>query len=271
MPKFMGTVLLLLMVLPLMFGACSSKEVQTKKRAVTVAGSTSVMPFSEKLAEHFMIDHPDFVIDVQGGGSTAGIQACLNDTVHIGMSSRQLKEEEKKLNQIIICYDGISLVLNPRNPIGSLSLKDVRNIFSGKIKNWKELGWIDRRIDAVTREEGSGTRGSFEELVMKGEEIDDGIMVQDSNGSVKEVVATDPYAIGYISLGLIDEKVKAVIIDGVAPSIDAIKLGQYKIVRPFLYVTHGELDDSGKEFINFVLSGVGQDVLKKEGLIGAYD
>jgi len=229
------------------------------------------MPFSENMAEHFMIDHPDFVIDVQGGGSTAGIQACLNNTVHIGMSSRQLKDEEKRLNQIIICYDGISLVLNPRNPISTLSLKDVRNIFSGKIKNWKELGWIDRRIDAVTREEGSGTRGSFEELVMKGDEIDDGIMVQDSNGSVKEVVATDPYAIGYISLGLVDEKVKAVVIDGIAPSIDAIKLGQYKIVRPFLYVTHGELDDSGKEFINFVLSEVGQNVLKKEGLIGAYD
>lgn len=267
----MGTILLLLMLLPVTFGACSSKSTQAKKRVVTVAGSTSVMPFTEKLAEHFMVDHPDFIVDVQGGGSTAGIQACLNNTVDIGMSSRQLKDNEKNLNQIIVCYDGISFVLNPRNPITNLSLRDVRDIFSGKITNWKELGWIDRRIDAVTREEGSGTRGSFEELVMKNEEIDDGIMVQDSNGSVKEVVATDPYAIGYISLGLVDDRVKAVIIDGVAPSIDAIKLGQYKIVRPFLYVTHGELDDSGKEFIDFVLSAIGQRVLKKEGLIGAYD
>lgn len=271
MPKVMGTILLLLMLLPVTFGACSSKSTQAKKRVVTVAGSTSVMPFTEKLAEHFMVDHPDFIVDVQGGGSTAGIQACLNNTVDIGMSSRQLKDNEKNLNQIIVCYDGISFVLNPRNPITNLSLRDVRDIFSGKITNWKELGWIDRRIDAVTREEGSGTRGSFEELVMKNEEIDDGIMVQDSNGSVKEVVATDPYAIGYISLGLVDDRVKAVIIDGVAPSIDAIKLGQYKIVRPFLYVTHGELDDSGKEFIDFVLSAIGQRVLKKEGLIGAYD
>jgi len=229
------------------------------------------MPFTEKLAEHFMVDHPDFVVDVQGGGSTAGIQACLNNTVNIGMSSRQLKDEEKKLNQIIICYDGISLVVNPKNPIGELSLKEVRDIFSGKIKNWRELGWVDRSIDAVTREEGSGTRGSFEELVMKGKEIDDGIMVQDSNGSVKEVVATDPYAIGYISLGLVDAKVKAVTIDGVKPSIETIKLDEYKIVRPFLYVTHGELDDSGKEFVSFVLSEAGQKVLKKEGLIGAYD
>ena len=171
MPKLMGTVLLLLMVLPLFFGACSPNGIQSKKHTVTVAGSTSVMPFTEKLAEHFMVDHPDFVVDVQGGGSTAGIQACLNNTVNIGMSSRQLKGEEKILNQIILCYDGISFVVNPKNPIRALSLKDVRDIFSGKIKNWSELGWIDRRIDAVTREEGSGTRGSFEELVMKGEEI----------------------------------------------------------------------------------------------------
>ena len=271
MPKILATVLLLLMVFPFAFNACSPQGVQSKKHMVTVAGSTSVMPFTEKLAEHFMVDHPDFTVDVQGGGSTAGIQACLNNTVNIGMSSRQLKNEEKVLNQIIICYDGISLVVNPKNPINELSLEDIRAIFSGKISNWNELGWVDRKIDAVTREEGSGTRGSFEELVMKGVEIDDGIMVQDSNGSVKEVVATDPYAIGYISLGLVDAKVKALTIDGVGPSIETIKLGKYKIVRPFLYVTHGELDDSGKEFVNFVLSEAGQNVLKKEGLIGAYD
>ena len=272
MPKILGTFTLIIMIVcSSFFGACSHKEAKGKKHTVTIAGSTSVMPFTEKLAEHFMVDHPDFVVDVQGGGSTAGIQACFNNTVNIGMSSRQLKDDEKQLNQIIICYDGISFVVNSKNPITALSLKDVRDIFSGKIKNWSELGWVDRRIDAVTREEGSGTRGSFEELVMKGEEIDDGIMVQDSNGSVKEVVATDPYAIGYISLGLVDAKVKAVTIDGVGPSIETIKLGEYKIVRPFLYVTHGELDNSGKEFVYFVLSETGQNVLKKEGLIGAYD
>lgn len=271
MPKVVGTVLLLFMIFPFVFGACSPQGVQNKKHTVTVAGSTSVMPFTEKLAEHFMVDHPDYIIDVQGGGSTAGIQACLNNTVHIGMSSRQLKGEERKLNQIIVCYDGISFVVNQKNPVTELRLEDIRDIFSGKITNWNELGWVDRKIDAVTREEGSGTRGSFEDLVMKGEEIDDGIMVQDSNGSVKEVVATDPYAIGYISLGLVDAKVKAVTIDGVGPTIETIKLGKYKIVRPFLYITHGELDESGKEFVNFVLSEAGQNVLKKEGLIGAYD
>jgi phosphate transport system substrate-binding protein len=254
--------------------SCSNKPADRAKKdkhTVTIAGSTSVMPFTEKLAEHFMIDHRKFVIDVQGGGSTAGIQACLNNTVNIGMSSRELKEGEKMLNTITICYDGIAVVVHPKNPLKALTMQQVSRIFSGEIKNWNQLGWIKRKIDAVTREEGSGTRSSFEELVMKGREIDDGIMVQDSNGSVKEVVATDPYAMGYISLGLIDERVKALTIDGVIPSIRSIKTGRYKIVRPFLYVTNGELDEDGKQFVRFVLSKDGQGILKKEGLVGFYD
>ena len=241
------------------------------KHTITIAGSTSVMPFTEKLAEHFMLDHPNFVIDVQGGGSTAGIQAVTNNTVNIGMSSRELKDKEKILNTITICHDGISIILHPQNPVNGLTLQQVRDIYNGSITNWKELGWIDRKIDAVTREEGSGTRSAFEELVMKKKEIDDGIMVQDSNGSVKEVVATDPYAMGYISLGLLDEKVKPVAIDGVAPSIKSIKAGRYKIVRPFLYVTNGELEPYAKEFVDFILSRDGQKILKKEGLVGFYD
>lgn len=241
------------------------------KHTITIAGSTSVMPFTEKLAEHFMLDHPNFVIDVQGGGSTAGIQAVTNNTVNIGMSSRELKDKEKVLNTITICHDGISIILHPSNPLPGLTLKQVRSIYNGNIINWKELGWIDRRIDAVTREEGSGTRSAFEELVMKKNEINDSIMVQDSNGSVKEVVATDPYAMGYISMGLLDEKVKSVAIDSVIPTIKNIKTGKYKIVRPFLYVTNGELDSFAKQFVEFILSKDGQKILRKEGLVGFYD
>lgn len=241
------------------------------KRSITIAGSTSVMPFTEKLAEHFSLDNSNYIIDVQGGGSTAGIQAVMNQTVSIGMSSRSLKGNERTLNTITICHDGISVILNAKNPLSNLTLKQISDIYNGKITNWKELGWLPRRIDAVTREEGSGTRSAFEELVMKEKEIDDSIMVQDSNGSVKEVVATDPYAIGYISLGLVDKKVKSLSIDGVIPTIKSIKSGRYKIVRPFLYVTNGELDVSAKKFVDYVLSKDGQAILRKEGLVGFYD
>jgi phosphate transport system substrate-binding protein len=257
-----------------MLAGCSPRPAAISgksKQTVTIAGSTSVMPFTEKLAEHFMVDHPTFVVDVQGGGSTAGIQAVLNSTVEIGMSSRSLKDGERRLNTITICYDGIALVVHPANPISALTLEEAGRIFAGQIKNWRELGWIDRKIDAVTREEGSGTRGAFEDLVMKSREIADSIMVQDSNGSVKEVVATDPYAIGYISLGLVDNRVKPLSIDGVLPQLGAIKTGRYRIVRPFLYVTNGELTEHPRIFVEFVLSQDGQNILKKEGLIGFYD
>lgn len=241
------------------------------KHTIMIAGSTSVMPFTEKLAEYYMIDHKNTNVDVQGGGSTAGIQATFNRTVDIGMSSRDLKDDEKILNRIVICHDGIAVVVHKDNPIRELSLDQVRGIFSGEISNWKDLGWINRRIDAVSREEGSGTRGAFEDMVMKTKEIGDAIMVQDSNGSVKEVVATDPYAIGYISMGLLDERVKAVALNGIIPSIQTIKSGKYKIVRPFIYITNGPPNKAAQQFIDYVLSRDGQRILKNEGLVGIND
>ena len=248
-------------------GGPSQGSLSGEKSTVTIAGSTSVMPFSEKLAEYFKIERPRIVVDVQGGGSSAGIQACINKTVDIGMSSRDLKGDELVLKQTMICHDGIAFVVHPRNPTKDISLEKIRDIYSGKIKNWKELGWIDRNIDCVTREEGSGTRGAFEELVMGKSAIHDSIMVQDSNGSVKEVVATDPYAIGYISLGIVDSKVKALSVGGVEPTTKNILAKKYHIVRPFLYLTSGAPDKTARLFIDFVLSKEGQGILKKEGLI----
>ena len=257
-----------------LFLSCTSRPSVSsvhEKQVINIAGSTSVMPFTEKLAEYFMLEKSNFIVNVQAGGSTAGIQASMNNTVDIGMSSRDLKPEEKSLHEIVICYDSIAIAVHPTNPIRSLKMNQVRDIFNGKIKNWKELGWIDRRIDAVTREEGSGTRGAFEELVMKKDEIDDGIMVQDSNGSVKEVLATDPYAMGYLSTGTVDNKVRVVAVDAVAPTVENVKAKKYKIVRPFLYLTLGEPNENARTFINFVLSREGQNILKKEGLITVHD
>ena len=246
------TIWLVIPLLVIGLSSCSNNSPGNDKGGkltVMVAGSTSVMPFSEKLAEHFRVERPSIRVDVQGGGSSAGIQACLNKTVDIGMSSRDLKGEEKVLKEIPICHDGIAFVVHPRNPLKDISLEEVRAIYNGKIKNWKELGWIDRNIDGVTREEGSGTRGSFEDLVMGKSEIHDSIMVQDSNGSVKEVVATDPYAIGYISLGVVDSTVRALSVGGISPTTKNIlgkkvfigkafslsDIGRAERGRPYLY------------------------------------
>jgi phosphate transport system substrate-binding protein len=263
------TGLLLLSVMPCLLGCGNHTRNVSKSRksTVTIAGSTSVMPFSEKLAEHFKIEEPGITVDVQGGGSSAGIQACINGTVDIGMSSRELKGDEKRLDEIIICHDGIAIVVHPQNPLQNITLEQIRAIYGGRLRNWKQLGWINRNIDAVTREEGSGTRGAFEELVMAKTDIHDSTMVQDSNGSVKEVVATDPYAIGFISLGVVDAKVKALPVEGVAPKVENIKTQRYRIVRPFLYLTMGAPEGAARLFISYVLSKDGQLILKKEGLV----
>jgi phosphate transport system substrate-binding protein len=271
MRLFSSIVLLALAAFTISCTDRSSVDTVNGKQVINIAGSTSVMPFTEKLAEYFMLEKANFIVNVQAGGSTAGIQASMNHTVDIGMSSRELKPDEKSLQEIVICYDGIAIAVHPTNPLRYLTMNQVRGIFSGKIRNWKELGWIDRKIDAVTREEGSGTRGAFEELVMKKDEIDEGIMVQDSNGSVKEVVATDPFAIGYLSMGAVDRKVKAVSVDSAAPTVENVKLKKYRLVRPFLYLTLGEPNKNMKVFIDFVLSREGQNILKKEGLVAVHD
>jgi phosphate transport system substrate-binding protein len=226
-----------------------------------------VEPFAEKLAEIFMGSHPGVVINVQGGGSSAGIQAALAGAADIGTSSRELKPQEEGLTLYVISHDGIAVVVNPGNPVTALSSDQVLGIFSGTIRMWNQVGGPPRRITAITREEGSGTRGAFEELMMKGCLISDACLVQDSNGAVREIVASDPNAIGYISLGLVDSRVHAVRVDGAEATLLAALQGRYKLVRPFLFLTRGEPGGDVKRFIDYVLSPSGQRVLQQEGLV----
>jgi phosphate transport system substrate-binding protein len=237
------------------------------KEAITVAGSTSVEPFAELLAEEYMNRFPGKMVYVQGGGSTAGIQATMTGTTDIGMSSRPLKGPERKLHAIEIARDAIALIVHPENHIDNLSTKMVQEIFSGRIKSWKEAGGPNHQITVVTREEGSGTRGAFHELIMENHDVDLGAIVQDSNGAVRQLVSSDPHSIGYISLGLVDDGVKALKIDGVTPDTSTVIKGEYRLVRPFLFLVKGRPEGSIKAFIDFALSPEGQMLLSEEGLI----
>ncbi|MGE5653923.1 MAG: phosphate ABC transporter substrate-binding protein [Bacillota bacterium] len=236
--------------------------------SITLAGSTSVQPFAESLAEEYMAEHPGNSINVQGGGSSAGVRAAQSGAAEIGMLSRELKGDEKALKEVVIAYDAIAVVVHPANPLQGLSKAQIQKVFDGEIKNWAELGGSNHQIHVVTREEGSGTRGAFDELIMGKSEVTPWALVQDSNGSVRETVKGDRYAIGYVSLGLVDPSVKAVAVDGVIPSIAAVTKKQYAIVRPFLYVTTTEPQGLAKLFIDFVL-GPGQQMLQREGLVPA--
>jgi phosphate transport system substrate-binding protein len=234
---------------------------------MTVAGSTSVEPFAELLAEEYMSKHPEFHIYVQGGGSTAGIEAAISGAANIGMSSRNLIDGEKKLYAVTIAQDAIAVIVHPSSPIGNLPLDKIREVFSGKIANWEDLGGLNHSIDIVTREEGSGTRESFQKFVMGKVDISLGALVQDSNGAVRQVISSDPNAIGYISLGLVNDQVKALRISGVQPNLSNVNSGRYTLVRPFLFVFSGEPRGEAKSFLEFVLSPQAQKLLLKEGLV----
>ncbi len=253
----------------LLLGSGAACRRPKASNTLCIAGSTSVQPFAEKLAEEFMHHHPHVFIDVQGGGSSAGIFAARHGAADLGASSRELVDQEKDLLEIPIAYDGIAIIVHRENPLDNLTIEQIRQIFQGKITDWSAFNLKPHPIHLITREEGSGTRNAFEELVMgKNAEITPEALVQDSNGSVREIVANDPYALGYISMGLVDARVKAVAVDGVSPTREHIKNREYKLVRRFLLVSPDLRPGPCQEFVNFILSARGQSLLEAEGLVG---
>jgi phosphate transport system substrate-binding protein len=248
---------------------CSSKS-NLHSQVLTIAGSTSVQPFAEKLAEIYMDIDPKFIINVQGGGSTAGIKACREKAAQIGTSSRELHQDEEDLTKIIIAKDGIAVIVHPSNPVGNITLEQLRGIFSGAVRSWSHLGWVDKPIYFVNREEGSGTRDAFESLVMGKKEISDEALVQDSNGSVREIIANNPQAIGYISFGIVNHQVKALAVHSITPDLKTIKSNRYTLTRPFIFVFPSQPTALARRFIDFVLSKEGQEILEKEGLVGVH-
>lgn len=235
---------------------------------VTVAGSTSIQPFLEVLADHFEKE-TKIKVNIEGGGSSVGVQSVYNGSADIGSVSRNLKPEEKGLEEFVIAWDGIAVIVHPSNPIAELSIGQLQDIFLGEIKNWRELGGNDVSISVVVREEGSGTREAFSNLVMEEKPFIDKAIVQGSTGSVKQTVSTVPGAIGFISLAQVDENIKVISIDGIKPTAKTILSGEYAIARPFLLVTKDKPAGSSKKFIDFILSKEGQKILSDSGVLPA--
>ncbi|MFH1708478.1 MAG: phosphate ABC transporter substrate-binding protein [Planctomycetota bacterium] len=255
----------LVAVTGLLTAGCGRKET-TKVNAI---GSTSIQPFAELLADAYQKTSPGTQVEVQGGGSTAGIQALASGIADIGMCSRSLNAEEQPLyTAITIARDGLAVIVHPSNPAGALTLDQVRKLFSGETANWKELGGPDLAVRIILREEGSGTREAFTKLVMKDGRFSDHALVQESNGAVKELVKNDPAAVGYMSLGLVGADVKDLMIDGAKPVAAEVTSGKYPLARPFLFVVKGTPPPHVQAFIDFVLSPAGQALLVKEGLVG---
>ena len=233
---------------------------------ISVVGSTSVTPLAQEIAYEFEDAHPEIRVDIQGVGSSAGIKAVYDGVAHIGMASRNLKPEEKEwgLTEHVIAIDGVAVAVHPNNPVSDLSLETVTKIFKGEITNWSEVGGNDMEILVVSREAGSGTRGAFEELVDLLEDkeslLREDALIAEGNGSVKANIASKEGAIGYLSLGYLDETITPVKIDGVEPTVENILSGDYKVSRPFLMLTKDPVDPNVQSYLDFIMSTEGQEI-----------
>jgi phosphate transport system substrate-binding protein len=238
-----------------------------KRQAVTLAGSTAFQPFAEKLADQFMQQNPEINVTVQGGGSAVGIQSTLSQAADIGMADLvELPEEARHLVATEVARDGIAIVVNPQNPVAGLTSQQVRDIFSGAISNWKQVGGDDRPVTVVSREAGSGTRSSFEQILGK-ISLTREALIQDSNGTIRETVANDANAVGYLSHGLINDKIKPVKVDGADCTTPEIISGSYKLVRPVYLLTLEPPSGPVKQVIDYMLSPEGQSTIDGCGLI----
>jgi phosphate transport system substrate-binding protein len=239
---------------------------------LSLAGSTTVQPLAQALADAFMEKYPDVGIDVGGGGSSTGVTSAGEGTVDIGNASRNIKDSEFEefpdLQVHTIAFDGIAIVTHPDIELESLSIAQVQSIFAGEITNFSEVGGPDAEIFVVSREEGSGTRGAFEELVMEhGDEeklITADANLQSSNGAVRTVVAETENTIAYLSFGFLDGSVNPVPIDGVEAEVANVSNDTYPIYRPLNMVTNGAPGDLAQAFLDFIMSDDGQAIVAED-------
>lgn len=253
------------------------------KEQITLQGSTTVLPIAQRAAELFMAKNPEVSISVRGGGSGNGIAALIDNAVQIANASRFIKFDEVKkavANGVYpvphrIALDGIAVVVNPKNSVDKLTIAQLKKIYTGEITNWKEVGGPDKKIVVISRDTSSGTYEVFEELVLQGAKVVASALLQSSNGAVSDVVSRTPGAVGYVGLGYLSDKLKAVKIGAtekayIEPSLATVQAGQYPIARNLYMFTNGWPTGDAARFINFILSAEGQKIVKEEGFVPLY-
>lgn len=243
----------------------------TKNEGVATDGSTSMSKVIGALSEAFESD-TGITVTYNATGSGAGIQAVGEGRCDIGLSSRSLKDEEKAsgLEETILAYDGIAIIVNPANPVADLDVETIAKIYTGEITNWKEVGGNDAEIVLIGREAGSGTRDGFESITG----TEDNCKYRQeltSTGDVITTVSSNPDAIGYASLSSVKDTVKALTVDGVAPSEETIKDGSYVVQRPFVLVTKKDtaLSKSAQKFFDYITSKDANEIVSSAGVVPA--
>ena len=248
-----------------------TEPAQNETVEISVVGSTTVQPLAELLSEAYEAVDPNVIVTVSGGGSSVGVKSASEQSADIGMASREIKDSEiEECPQIVIhtiARDGIAIVASLDVDVESITLEQARAIFSGEITDWAEVGGTPGAITIVSREEGSGTRAAFEELVMDESLMGENAILQPSNGAVRTTVTSTPGAIAYISFGYLDDSTRQMAIDGALPTPENVESGAYAVVRPLNMVTYGEPEGAVAEWIQFIMSEDGQAVVAAEGYL----
>jgi len=267
-PMLFAFVLLALCALPVHAGELDAFAGKTGK--IDIAGGTAHIPVMKEAAKRIMQKAPGIRITVAGGGSGVGVQKAGEGLADIGNTGRALTEAEVAkfgLKSFAFAIDGVAAVVNPKNPVGALTHQQVQDIFAGKITNWKQLGGHDAAIHLYTRDEASGTREVFWEIMLKKGAIAPGANVVASNGAMKTALAGDADAIGYVSIGHIDQTIKAPLLDGVAPTQDNAKSGKYPVLRKLYMNTKGAPQGIVASFISYIQGPEGAAITASDGYI----
>ena len=245
---------------------------QSISGSINAGGSTSVEKAAKTALEEFVALNPNVTFEYDATGSSTGIKNVKDGTYKLGFASRELKDDEKKgIEYKTVALDGIALAIHPSNGVKNLTLEQVKGIYTGEITNWSELGGSDADIVVVSRENGSGTRSAFEEIIGVGDMLTEKAIIKSGNGEVASYVAGEPNAIGYTSFVTLEsnlDKISGVNVEDVEPSVENVQNGTYKLSRPFIMVYDtNKVNDAEKAFIDFLFTEEGQDLMEEAGAI----
>lgn len=247
----------------------------TSNNKLVIEGSTTVLPIAQAAAESFMDKTPGANIVVRGGGSGVGITSLIEGTCDIADSSRAIKDAELQkaagkghnVKAHVVAMDGIAVIVNPGNGLQALSRQQIKDIYTGKISNWKQLGLSDEQIVVVSRDTASGTYEAFGLLALDNQKVRRDALLQASNQAIASVVAKTGGAIGYVGMGYLGSSVKAVTVNGVAPTTKTVLSAKYPLSRPLYMYTNGEAKGLARDFIDYILSPEGQKLVEREGFV----
>lgn len=242
---------------------------------IVLEGSTTVLPIAQKAAEVYMKKNPGINVIVRGGGSGVGLTSIIDGTCDIANASRAIKQKEldnafkkaKKLKAHTVAMDAIVVIVHPSNELTEISKQQLKDIFTGKIKNWKELGGKDLKIVPVSRDSASGTFEAFVEYALDKKRVRPDALTQSSNQAVANLVAQTPGAIGYIGMGYISDKVKDLKYQGVKASKESVLKNKYALSRPLFMYTNEEMKPEVKKFIDFIKSAEGSALAEEAGFV----